>query len=177
MCVIYYIYVLHIQYLICLAIILVENSPSIKSMRYLWLLNLSRNQLEGRIPATLSEVSTLEQLDLANNNLSGPIPHELSKLHDLSILDVSSNSLCSQIPIGTQFSTFNATSFQKNKCLWGYPLDTCNENEKQVRKCDSATKSSDVRVEWLSCVDENMSLIAFGMGMGLGFGGVVGIFM
>ena len=46
-----------------------------------------------------------------------------------------------------------------------------------MRKDNSATKSSDVRIGWLSRVDENMSLIALGMGMGLGFGGVVGIFM
>ena len=111
------------------------------------------------------------------NNLSGPVPEDLSKLHGLVVLDISSNNLCGRIPTGTQFSTFNATSFQKNKCLWDCPLDTCNENERQVRKGDSATKSSDVRVGWLSRVNENMPLIALGMGMGLGFRGVVGIFM
>jgi Leucine-rich repeat (LRR) protein len=86
-------------------------------------LNLSGNQLEGLIPTSLSNISTLEVLDLAKNNLSGQIPEELSKLHWLHKLDVSSNSLCGPIPTGTQFSTFDATSFQRNKCLWGCPLD------------------------------------------------------
>jgi Leucine-rich repeat (LRR) protein len=150
---------------------------SIGRMSHLRLLNLSRNQLEGRIPTSLSGISTLEQLDLAKNNLSGPIPEELSKLHELVVLDVSSNNLCGRIPTGTQFSTFNVSSFQNNKCLWGCPLDSCNENERQARKCDNATKSSNVRVGWLSHVDENMSLIALGLGMGIGFGGVVAIFV
>jgi hypothetical protein len=140
-------------------------------------LNLSWNKLEGRIPATLSQISTLEQLDLAHNYLSGRIPEELSELHELSVLDVSSNILCGQIPTGTQFSTFNVTSFQKNKCLWGCPLDSCNENERQARKGDNASKSNNVRLGWLSRVDANISLIALGMGMGIGFGGVVIIFM
>jgi hypothetical protein len=146
-------------------------------MSHLRLLNLSWNQLEGKIPASLSAISTLEELDLAKNNLSGSIPEELFKLHGLVVLDVSSNILCGKIPTGTQFSTFKESSFQKNKCLWGCPLDTCNENERPVRKGDNATKSSNVRVGWLSRVDKNMSLTALGMGMGIGFGGVVALFM
>ena len=154
-----------------------EIPASIGGMNHLRLLNLSWNQLKGRIPATLSQISTLEQLDLAHNYLSGPIPEELSELHELSVLDVSSNILCGRIPTGTQFSTFNVTSFQKNKCLWGCPLDSCNENERQARKGDNASKSSNVILERLSRMDTNISLIALGMGMGIGFGGVVTMFM
>jgi hypothetical protein len=141
------------------------------------LLNLSWNKLEGRIPTTLSQISTLEQLDLAHNYLSGSIPEELSELPELSVLDVSSNILCGRIPTRTQFSTFNVISFQKNKCLWGCPLDSCNENERQANKDDNSSKSINVRLGWISHVDENMSFIELGMGMGIGFGGVVIIFM
>ena len=109
--------------------------------------------------------------------MSGSIPHELSKLHDLSILDVSSNILCRKIPRGTQISTFNVTSFQKNKCLWGCPLDSCNENGRPIRQGDSASKSNDVKVDLLNHLDKNMSLIALGIGVGIGFGGVVILFM
>ena len=117
-------------------------------MSHLRLLNLSWNQLEGKIPASLSAISTLEQLDLAKNKLSGPIPEGLSKLHELALLNVSSNILCGKILRGTQFSTFDVSSFQKNKCLWSCPLDSCNEIKRQTTKGDNDTQSkiSDVRM-------------------------------
>jgi hypothetical protein len=140
-------------------------------------LNLSGNQLEGLIPASLSNISTLEQLDLAKNNLSGEIPQELSKLSELSVFDVSSNNLCGLIPTGTQFSTFNVTSFQRNKCLYGCPIDTCNENKRPKSEDNSSSKSGKPTVGWLSSVDENMSLMALAMGLGIGFGGTIFVFV
>ena len=92
-------------------------------------------------------------------------------------MEISSNIICGQILTGTQIFTFNVSSVQKNKCLWGCPLDSCNENEIQETKGYNASKSSNVRVGWLSHVDENMSLIALGLGMGIGFGGVVKLIM
>ena len=60
----------------------------------------------------------------------------------------------------------------------GCPLDSCNENERPSKKgIDSTSMGSNVRVGWLSCVDEKMSLIALGMGTGIGFGGVIVVFM
>ena len=104
-----------------------EIPASIGKLSCLHLLNLSRNHLEGWIPTSLSHISTLEQLGLSRNNLSEAIPQELSKLSMLEVIYVSSNSLCGPIPTGTQFFTFNITSFQKNKSLWGCPLDPFNE--------------------------------------------------
>ena len=147
-----------------------EIPPSIGSMSGLWLLNLSQNHLEGEIPANLGQISTLEELDMENNNLSGTITQELSMLHKLSILDVSSNNLCGKIPTGTQFSTFNVTSFQNNKCLWGCTLDSCSENERPTRKTNGLNKSSNVKVGWLNQVKENISLVALDIGMGLDLG-------
>ena len=69
------------------------------------------NQLEGKIPACLSDISTLEELSIAKNKLHGEIPQELSKLSMLASLTVSSNNLCGPIPRGTQFYTFTETSF------------------------------------------------------------------
>ena len=103
-----------------------EIPISIGSMSILRLLNLSGNQLEGKIPACLSRISTLEQLDLAKNKLSGAIPQDLSNLSMLAYLDVSSNNLCGAIPPGTQFSTFDPSSFQSNKCLCGFPIPPCH---------------------------------------------------
>jgi hypothetical protein len=152
-----------------------EIPTSIGNMRSMRLLNLSQNQLEGKIPASLSEISTLEQLDLANNNLSGEIPQELSQLSMLGVLDISSNNLCGLIPTGTQFSTFNVTSFERNSCLHGCPLDPCNAMERQVKEGNNNSKSSNIKVGWMNNVDEHISLIALGVGVGLGFGIVMGI--
>lgn len=154
-----------------------EIPTSIGGMSSLRLLNLSRNQLEGLIPASLSNISALEQLDLSKNNLSGEIPQELSKLHELGVFDVSSNNLCGPIPIGTQFSTFTVTSFQRNKCLYGCPLDTCNENKRPKREENNTAMSGKPVVGWLSRVDEKMSLMALVIGLGIGFGGVVFAFV
>ena len=97
-------------------------------------------------------------------------------LHQLSILYVSSNNLCGRIPTRTQFSTFNVTSFENNKCLWGYPLDSCTEKE-PMRKYDAFDKSSNVNVGWLNHVEEKISLVALATGMRIRFTGVVTVFI
>jgi len=156
-----------------------EIPTGIGSMTTLRWLNLSGNQLEGSIPTSLSNISTLEVLDLAKNNLSEQIPQALSNLHWLRVLDVSSNNLCGPIPTRTQFTTFDVASFQSNKCLWGCHIDRCSnqkEKENPLTKGNSTTNNNHVKVEWLSHVDENMSLIALEMRMGIGFEGVVAIF-
>ena len=143
-------------------------------MNSLRVLNLSGNQLEGKIPACLGEIITLEELDLAKNKLHGEIPQELSKLSMLASLNVSSNNLCGPIPRGTQFYTFTKTSFQRNKCLCGLSLPPCKQKDKSMKTMARDTGiESNVKLGWLSCVNEEVSLIALGMGVGIGFGGVV----
>jgi hypothetical protein len=155
-----------------------EIPVSIGSMIGLRLLNLSGNQLQGKIPACLGEISYLEELDLATNKLWGAIPQELSKLSMLASFNVSSNSLCGPIPKGTQFDTFDETSFQMNKCLCGFPLPPCNEMDKPKKtKVKGSGSRSNIKRGWLYCIDEKVSLIALGMGIGIGFGGVVVIFI
>lgn len=151
---------------------------SIGNMSGLRLLNLSGNQLEGKIPRSLSEISSLEELDLAKNKLHGVIPQELCKLSFLASLDVSSNNLCGPIPKGTQFDTFSATSFQRNKCLCGFPLLPCNEMDKP-KKADTRDNGGTTNIKrgWLDDIDEKLSLIALELGMGIGFGVVVAMFI
>jgi hypothetical protein len=110
---------------------------------------------------------------LSKNNLSGEIPQELSKLTKLASLDVSFNRLCGRIPKGTQLDTFNIASFKRNKCLCGYPLQACNETKKNKKKEDGAPTNVSKDWGWLNRVDEHISLIALGLGVGIGFGGIV----
>ena len=146
-------------------------------MNSLQFLNLSWNQLEWKIPASLGDISTLEDFNLAKNTLHGEIPEEISKLSTLASLNISSNNLCGPIPIGTQFYTFTVTSFHNNKCLYGLALPPCkkNENSNKTMARDSGS-GSHVKTRWLSYVNEEISLTALGIGMRIGFLGVVCMF-
>ena len=61
-------------------------------------LDLSRNNLIGPIPAELGRLTSLEWLYLRDNQLSGPIPAELGNLSNLERLWLSSNQLSGPIP-------------------------------------------------------------------------------
>jgi len=61
-------------------------------------LDLSFNSLSGRIPVELGELSSLQSLALNDNSLSGSIPTELGKLTNLSWLSLAGNSLSGCIP-------------------------------------------------------------------------------
>lgn len=148
-----------------------EIPPTIGNLSSLRLLNLSSNRLEGHIPASLGVISTLEQLDLAKNDLDGEIPQKLSMLSMLAYLNVSSNRLCGRIPLGTQFDTFNTSSFQRNQCLCGFPLKACNEQKNQTQK---SIKES-VSHGWLNHLDQYISLSAVGFGVAIGFGGMISV--
>ncbi|GLT46837.1 hypothetical protein SLA2020_205670 [Shorea laevis] len=101
--------------------------PDLQSLVNLAVLNLSSNRLDGEIPPQLAYCAYLNVIDLHDNLLSGQIPQQLGLLVRLSAFDVSFNKLSGPIPssLGNRsgnFPRFNATSFQGNKDLYGYPL-------------------------------------------------------
>ncbi|KAL1560861.1 uracil phosphoribosyltransferase [Salvia divinorum] len=70
----------------------------------------------------------LECLDLSKNQLSGKIPASLAQLQYLAVLDLSNNSLSGKIPTSTQLQSINATAYAENKGLCGLPLALCPEH-------------------------------------------------
>ena len=61
-------------------------------------LDLSRNRLNGSIPAELASLTALEYLRLSDNRLSGAIPPQLGALGALATLDLGTNRLSGAIP-------------------------------------------------------------------------------
>ncbi|KAA8522572.1 hypothetical protein F0562_013067 [Nyssa sinensis] len=90
-------------------------------------LNLSANRLSGDIPQQLTLCAYLNVIDLHDNLLIGQIPQQLGLLVRLSVFDVSNNRLSGPIPasLGNRSGNlprFNASSYNGNKDLYGYPL-------------------------------------------------------
>ena len=63
-------------------------------------LDLTGNQLSGRIPSSLGSLSNLKHLSLSGNELTGPVPPELGNLTNLQGLHLDDNQLTGSIPSG-----------------------------------------------------------------------------
>ncbi|ONI23057.1 hypothetical protein PRUPE_2G167600 [Prunus persica] len=65
----------------------------------LQILSVNNNQLTGRIPESIGQMSQLEHIDFGMNSLEGVVSEtHFSHLHNLSSLDLSSNSLVLNFP-------------------------------------------------------------------------------
>ncbi|KAF9670997.1 hypothetical protein SADUNF_Sadunf12G0001000 [Salix dunnii] len=106
-----------------------EIPKSIGKLNGLRQLNLSHNSLRGQIPLSLGMLINLESLDLSSNLLTGRIPQQLASITFLAVLNLSHNQLEGAIPSGKQFNTFNASSFEGNLGLCGFPMPNCNSSE------------------------------------------------
>ncbi|XP_068639538.1 receptor-like protein EIX1 [Aristolochia californica] len=93
----------------------------------LLLLNLAHNHFTGNIPKNIGNLSLLESLDLSSNQFSGSIPQSLSFLTSLSYLNLSYNNLSGRIPSGPQLQVLDYPSiYWGNPELCGPPLtDMC----------------------------------------------------
>ncbi|XP_071930592.1 receptor-like protein 51 [Coffea arabica] len=71
---------------------------SLNVMENLLVLNLSSNSLDGEIPPGIGDLTSLQNLSLASNSLSGSIPDSIAAMPDLVHLDLGSNLLNGTVP-------------------------------------------------------------------------------
>ncbi len=71
---------------------------SLSDLTELKVLELSFNNLSGNLPASLGSLSKLEVLALNGNSLEGNIPDTFSELAELKQLHLSSNQLSGNVP-------------------------------------------------------------------------------
>ncbi|KAM0013732.1 putative non-specific serine/threonine protein kinase [Helianthus debilis subsp. tardiflorus] len=95
-------------------------------------LDLSMNALVGEIPSKIGQMKELLILDLSRNNLRGGLPSSMSQMTLLNYLDVSYNSLSGRIPSGTQLQTFEPSRYIGNAGLCGLPLSKYCPGDKEL---------------------------------------------
>ncbi|XP_030930475.1 receptor-like protein 9DC3 [Quercus lobata] len=78
--------------------------------------------LEIKLQRILTIFTTIDFSNLSSNKLTGQIPIQLKSLTFLAKLNLSQNKLIGPIPLGTQFGTFENSSYEGNLGLCGFPL-------------------------------------------------------
>ncbi|KAH0453215.1 hypothetical protein IEQ34_017539 [Dendrobium chrysotoxum] len=98
------------------------------NMVVLQVLDLAHNRLSGEIPASLGRLRNLGVFDASHNKLQGEIPDSFSNLSFLVQIDLSDNNLTGPIPARGQLSTLPASQYANNPGLCGVPLSPCQVN-------------------------------------------------
>ncbi|XP_028789527.1 receptor-like protein EIX1 [Neltuma alba] len=132
----------------------------IGSLQELVSLDLSNNNLSGEIPWELGKLQALDFLDLSTNRLSGKIPSSLSQIDRLAVLNLSHNNLFGKIPSGTQLQGFDASVYEGNPYLCGSPLERLCPDENRKPEDSFTIEKHD---------DDSIFSQGFYISMGLGF--------
>ncbi|XP_014500304.1 LRR receptor-like serine/threonine-protein kinase GSO1 [Vigna radiata var. radiata] len=131
-------------------------------------LNLSRNNLSGEILSDIGNLSLLESLDLSRNQFCGRIPSSLSQMNFLQNLDLSHNSLSGRIPLGRHMDTFDASCFEGN-------IDLCGEQlNMSCAGYQTSVKSQEATVHGEDFVFYEALYMSSGIGYFTGFWGLLG---
>ncbi|KAG5564259.1 hypothetical protein RHGRI_000455 [Rhododendron griersonianum] len=95
--------------------------PSSLYRSALLILDVSGNQLAGKIPVFIGNIS-LWVLAMAGNQLEGPIPIEFCRLEGLRLLDLSENNITGAVPSCFSSSPINNIRLSKNRLDGPLPM-------------------------------------------------------
>ncbi|CAN7064945.1 unnamed protein product, partial [Brassica rapa subsp. trilocularis] len=110
----------------CLKDTLGGNSSLFK-FHHLRYLDLSYNNINSSsFLAELGRLTNLESLDLSNNDLVGKVPSSISNLSRLTYLDLSSNNLNSSIPLLYNLTKLSSLDLSNNRLQGKVPEWLCN---------------------------------------------------
>jgi len=70
----------------------------LRTFPYLLVLDLRRNNLSGMIPKTYLEIEALETMNFNENQLDGPLPRSIVKCKQLRVLDLGENNIQDTFP-------------------------------------------------------------------------------
>ena len=102
---------------------------SLGKLESLQILNLANNSFSGLVPTELS--LSLMYLNLQENKLEGEIPIELNKLHQLQMLDLSNNNLSEAIELlNTELKNLESLVLSDNFLTDSIPRNLCISNSK-----------------------------------------------
>ncbi|KAK4477109.1 hypothetical protein RD792_016319 [Penstemon davidsonii] len=89
-------------------------------------LYLSDNNLTGIVPSSLGDLSRLSVLDLSQNSLTGSVPVSFSDLGNLTFLDMSLNFLSGEIPNLSNLSSLEFLNLSRNSLSSSIPAQLGN---------------------------------------------------
>lgn len=96
------------------------NLPaSLSTLTNLIYLRMYGNQLSGSLPASLGSLTNLQEINLQQNNVSGTIPASFSALTSLYLLDLQNNQLNGSIPVSLSALSSLQSLYLNNNQLSG----------------------------------------------------------
>ncbi|KAL2966363.1 hypothetical protein AAZX31_16G112400 [Glycine max] len=105
-----------------------------KSVKQLVFLDLSSNKLSGKIPMSMGALINMKALVLRNNGLMGELPSSLKNCSSLFMLDLSENMLSGPIPswIGESMHQLIILNMRGNHLSGNLPIHLCYLNRIQL---------------------------------------------
>jgi Leucine-rich repeat (LRR) protein len=104
-------------------------------------IHLDLNNVDGSIPETLSQIKNLRLLVLHGNSLSGHVPAQLYNISSLVRLDLSQNNLAGTIPSSNEFSPPNLQILIMSSNIIEGSIPASLANSSNLQKIDLSNNS------------------------------------